>query len=213
MTEQIHDVLARGNESSLQTYEKPIYSYEIGSWLIPQWGSPSFHHQTRPAPLRRPEKRLPFALLLARYSRQTVFPAVLLTPSEDESPEAILPLDAIARIVYDMPQNSIPAVMAHRSPQQMAKIPLISELWNRVQEVKSGKMAVFAVLVEEAARKVVVTVETDWHVGGNRGNLSVLAVGQLHGIGRFIRSEKLPICARKQPVSSAEHGGDSAAAE
>lgn len=95
----------------------------------------------------------------------------------------------------------------------MAKIPLISELWNRVQEVKSGKMAVFAVLVEEAARKVVVTVETDWHVGGNRGNLSVLAVGQLHGIGRFIRSEKLPICARKQPVSSAEHGGDSAAAE
>ena len=140
-------------------------------------------------------------------------PRFFLTPSEDESPEAILPLDAIARIVYDMPQNSIPAVMAHRSPQQMAKIPLISELWNRVQEVKSGKMAVFAVLVEEAARKVVVTVETDWHVGGNRGNLSVLAVGQLHGIGRFIRSEKLPICARKQPVSSAEHGGDSAAAE
>ena len=112
-----------------------------------------------------------------------------------------------------MPQNTIPAVMAHRSPRQMARIPQISDLWNRVQEVKSGKMAVFAVIVEEAARKIVVTVETDWHVGGNRGNLSTLAVGQLHRIGRFVRSEKLPICAREQPVPSSEHGGDSAASE
>lgn len=68
-------MLARGNESSLQTYEKPIYSYEIGNWLIPQWGSPLFHKQTWTASLRRAEKHVSFALLLARYFGATVIPA------------------------------------------------------------------------------------------------------------------------------------------
>lgn len=33
---QIHDVLARGNESCLKSFEKPIYSFEFGKWLIPK---------------------------------------------------------------------------------------------------------------------------------------------------------------------------------
>lgn len=30
-------MLARGNESCLKSFEKPIYSFEYGKWLIPKW--------------------------------------------------------------------------------------------------------------------------------------------------------------------------------
>ena len=33
---QVHDVLARSNELCLLSYEKPLYSFEMGKWLIPK---------------------------------------------------------------------------------------------------------------------------------------------------------------------------------
>lgn len=33
---QVHDVLARSNELCLFSYEKPLYSFEMGKWLIPK---------------------------------------------------------------------------------------------------------------------------------------------------------------------------------
>ena len=81
----------------------------------------------------------------------------------DDSAEFILPIDVIVRISYALPTDTIDNLMASRSPEMQARIPQIREVWSRVQQVKTGKMAVYAVLVEEVCRKYLVGIWREFH--------------------------------------------------
>ena len=88
---------------------------------------------------------------------------VVLSCRLDESAEFILPIDVIVRISHVLPVDTIDSLMALRSPEMQSRIPQIREVWSRVQQVKTGKMAVYAVLVEEVCRKFLVGIGREFH--------------------------------------------------
>ena len=105
----------------------------------------------------------------------------MLRDRHDESPEFILPIDAIIRIAHALPVDTIDHVMKSRSSEMRTRIPQIREIWTRVQQVKTGKMAVYAVLVEEVCRQFLVCFsEGVSSVELSNRYMSTLFVRQLH---------------------------------
>ena len=74
----------------------------------------------------------------------------------DESPEYILTIDAIVRIVMALPNDSIDVVLSKRNPRLMNYQQAIREVVQHAQSVESAKMAVYAMMVEESCRKLLV---------------------------------------------------------
>ncbi|CBK23663.2 uncharacterized protein [Blastocystis hominis] len=131
----IHDVLARGNESCLKSFEKPIYSFEYGKWLIPKWLGLLFN---------KTQKMLFLSLTYWRDIQARLL---------DESCEFVLPLDCFVRIVFNAPAVPWSRVLRARSPAVQASAEVLKELVKRVLEIKDGKMAVYAMIVEESVRR------------------------------------------------------------
>ena len=69
----------------------------------------------------------------------------------------------IVRIAHALPTDVIDSALVSRSPQMQSRIPQIREVWTRVREVKTGKMAVYAVFVEEVCRKYLVGTWREFH--------------------------------------------------
>ena len=74
----------------------------------------------------------------------------------DESPEFILPIDIIVHIVMALPNDVIDRVLSGRNPRLMSYKQIIREVVQNARSVESGKMAVYAVMVEESCRKMLV---------------------------------------------------------
>lgn len=75
----------------------------------------------------------------------------------------MLPLDCLVRIVYNAPAVPWSRVLRARSPAVLASAEVLKELVKRVLEIKDGKMAVYAMIVEESVRRSM--------VGGSRGDV------------------------------------------
>lgn len=68
----------------------------------------------------------------------------------------MLPLDCLVRIVFNAPAVPWNRVLRARSPAVQASAEVLKELVKRVLEIKDGKMAVYAMIVEESVRRSMV---------------------------------------------------------
>ena len=74
----------------------------------------------------------------------------------DESTEFVLPIDCLVSIVFSIPTVPWDLLMRSQSSFVQSKIAVLQELVNSVLNVKNGKMAAYAKIVEELIQKTTV---------------------------------------------------------
>lgn len=78
----------------------------------------------------------------------------------DESPEFVLPINCLVSIVFSIPPVPWDLIMKTQSSFVQSKISVLQELVKSVLNVKNGKMAAYAKIVEELVQKT--TVVFSW---------------------------------------------------
>lgn len=161
---KIHDVLARSNELCLFSYEKPLYSYEMGRWLIPKCARGGEVRRRMGLVLTAEQRALFLALTYWRDIVGRMWArGCAVRCSDDESPEFVLPITLLLRIVFDADGVLDGAawfgrMMGRQHPYVQKEKEALVELVRRVAAVKKEKMAEYAMTVEGLCREFTVRV-------------------------------------------------------